>query len=128
MKKQKKETKKEIIIIDDKIKKKQLVYDEKLRQSWEKFLGTDYDFKFGQFFSRAKDNATVKIYDEFLQLNNGLIFLEYTNVFTKHTSTLYQGEWLITKGKKVTHATDLFKKRFNTLYNKDLELIPIYRD
>ena len=128
MKKQKKETKKEIIIIDDKIKKKQLVYDEKLRQSWEKFLGTDYDFKFGQFISRAKDNSTVKIYDEFLQLNNGLIFLEYTNVFTKHTSTLYQGEWLITKGKKVTHATDLFKKRFNTLYNKDLELIPIYRD
>ena len=128
MKKQKKETKKEIIIIDDKIKKKQLVYDEKLRQSWEKFLGTDYDFKFGQFISRAKDNSTVKIYDEFLQLNNGLIFLEYTNVFTKHTSTLYQGEWLITKGKKVTHATDFFKKRFNTLYNKDLELIPIYRD
>jgi len=128
MKKEKKETKNEIIIIDDKIKKKQLVFDENLRQSWEKFLGTDYDFKFGQFCSRAKDNATVKIYDENLQLSNGLLFLEYTNVFTKLTSTIYENEWLITKGKKFIHATDYFKKRFNAFYSKDLELIPIYRD
>jgi hypothetical protein len=117
-----------VVVIDNKMKKKQLVFDKKLRTNWQKFLGSDFEFKFGQFQSRAKDNATVKIYDELLQLNNGLLFLEYENTVTGDKFTMYENEWLIVKGEKRVHATEYMKNNLNKLYNKDLELIPQYTD
>jgi hypothetical protein len=117
-----------VVVIDNKMKKKQLMFDKKLRTNWQKFLGSEFEFKFGQFQSRAKDNATVKIYDELLQLNNGLLFLEYENTVTGDKFTMYENEWLIVKGEKRVHATDYMKNNLNKLYNKDLELIPQYTD
>jgi hypothetical protein len=101
-----------VVVIDNKMKKKQLVFDKNFRTNWQKFLGSEFEFKFGQFQSRAKDNATVKIYDEFLQLNNGLLFLEYENTVTGNKFTIYENEWLIVKGEKRVHATDYMKKNF----------------
>jgi hypothetical protein len=117
-----------VVVIDNKMKKKQLVFDKNFRTNWQKFLGSEFEFKFGQFQSRAKDNATVKIYDEALQLNNGLLFLEYENTVTGDKFTIYENEWLIVKGEKRVHATDYMKNNFKEFYNKELELIPQYTD
>ena len=117
-----------VVVIDNKMKKKQLVFDKNFRTNWQKFLGNGFEFKFGQFQSRAKDNATVKIYDEILQLNNGLLFLEYESTVTGDKFTMYENEWLIVKGEKRVHATEYMKNNFKLYYNKDLELIPQYND
>lgn len=124
----KKIAKKEIIIIDDKIKKKQLLFSDNLRAEWEKFLGKDYEFKFGQFCSREVDNATCKIYDEvYLQEDNGLLFLEYKNTINEKESTLYEKEWLIRKGNKRIHTTSFMNKNLKKYYTQDLEMISNYK-
>jgi 5'-deoxynucleotidase YfbR-like HD superfamily hydrolase len=124
----KKETKKQIVVKET-TKKKQLVFSEKLRDEWQKFLGPDYEIKFGQFISREKDNCTCKIYDEvYLQEDNGLLFLEYKNTINDKESTLYEKEWLIQKGIKRIHATNYMKDNLKKFYSKDLELIAIYKD
>jgi hypothetical protein len=124
----KKVAKKEIIIIDDKIKKKQLLFSDNIREEWEKFLGRDYEIKFGQFISREKDNCTCKIYDEiYLLEDNGLLFLEYKNTINDKESTIYEKEWLIVKGKKRIHATNYMKNNLKKFYSKDLDLIAIYK-
>jgi hypothetical protein len=117
-----------VVLIDNKMKKKQLVFDKNFRTNWQKFLGSEFEFKFGQFQSRAKDNATVKIYDEILQLNNGLLFLEYESIITGDKFVMYENEWLIVKGEKRVHATDYMKNNFKEFYNKELELVPQYKD
>jgi len=98
------------------------------RKKWQKFLGDDFEFKFGQFLTRAKDNATVKIYDENLQADNGLMFLEYEMISTGDKFTIYENEWVISKGEKRIHATEFMRKNLKKLYNNDLDLIPQYQD
>jgi hypothetical protein len=125
----KKVEKKEIVIINDKIRKKQFVFSDNIREEWEKFLGKDYEIKFGQFISRAEDNCTCKIYDEiYLQENNGLLFLEYKNTINEKEATLYEKEWLIQKGNKRIHATEYMKNNLRKHYNQDLDLIAKYKD
>ena len=102
--------------------------EKNFRKKWQKFLGEDFEFKFGQFLTRAKDNATVKIYDENLQADNGLMFLEYEMISTGDKFTAYENEWVISKGEKRIHATEFMKKSLKTLYNNDLNLIPQYED
>jgi hypothetical protein len=125
----KKIAKKEIVIINDKIRKKQFVFSDNIREEWEKFLGKDYEINFGQFISRAEDNCTCKIYDEdILDEDDGLLFLEYKNKINEKLSTLYEKEWLIQKGNKRIHATEYMKNNLKKYYNKDLDLIPTYTD
>ena len=125
----KKIAKKEIVIINDKIRKKQFVFSDNIREEWQKFLGKDYEIKFGQFNSRAEDNATCKIYDEdILDEDDGLLFLEYKNNINEKLSTLYEKEWLIQKGNKRIHTTEYMKNNLKKYYTKDLDLIPTYTD
>jgi hypothetical protein len=51
--------------------------EKNFRKKWQKFLGEDFEFKFGQFLTRAKDNATVKIYDENLFKDNIKLTFSY---------------------------------------------------
>ena len=113
---------------DEPIVSKKVKCEKNFRKKWQKFLGEDFELKFGQFLTRAKDNATVKVYDENLQVDNGLMFLEYEMISTGDKFTAYENEWVISKGVKRIHATEYMKRNLSTLYNNDLDLIPQYDD
>ena len=105
------------------IKKKQLVAERQIALVWQHFLGQDYEVVTGQFVSRSSDESIIKIVDDFILDNNGVLFVEYTHKETGKKSTLLQGEWFVQLEDVIQHMTPYILEHLTTFYDEKLNLI-----
>jgi hypothetical protein len=106
------------------LKYKKLCYERNLKKEWQKFLGSDYEIKVGQYISTSDKNLILKIDEEDILLGgNGILYIEYKNKENGDSYVLLENEWLVMNEEKRIHITNYIKKNFCTYYDENLEAL-----
>lgn len=105
------------------VKKKQLLFGQKVLESWKEFLGENFKVEIGQFCSSSLSGDIHRVaYDE-NNKNNGVLFIEYADVKTGFASIILENEWFYQINGKIEHLTVYVMENYSRFYDSDLNLI-----
>jgi len=105
------------------LKKKQLLQEHKVLESWQNFFGDDYSVKVEVISSEhGKPLWAFKPYNP-NNKSDGVLCLTYENVKTNQGGSLLEGEWYCQINENTQHLTLYVMENFSKFYDNNLNLL-----
>jgi len=104
------------------IRKKRLVKERQLHLVWQHFLGQEYEVQVGAYFTEYGKEGVIQVRDNFGSLDDGILFVEYTNKETGEKSILLENEWFIQIENSIRHVTQYILENLTLYFDENLNL------
>lgn len=104
------------------IRKKRLVKERQLHLVWKHFLGQEYEVEVGAYFTEYGKDGLIQIKDKLGSLDDGVLFVEYTNKHTGYKSIIVEGEWFIELNGVIRHVTQYILENLTLYFDENLNL------